>query len=267
MKLREKNSKIRETEDEQIRQALAQRAEKVKVSPEDTRRMADFVHRRIEEENRMKRWSARKIAVVAAAVCVLGTITAIAAGKVVSIGSDSSWNDAVYDYKEAKEMKDLVGFEVKTPETFKNGYAFYAAIPVQNESKDADGNTVQTATSLDVIYHKKGMPDLFIGINGTDMQGGKPTGDQTATHGGVTVCYSCDNYRFVPPNYQMSEEEEKLVEAGELYISYGSSEVEDRQSKSMNWEDEGVFYSVSSFDNGMSAEEFFQMAAEIIDAE
>ena len=65
----------------------------------------------------MRRWSARKIAIVAAAVCVFGTITAIAAGKVVGVSSHSTWEEAVYDYDEAKKMKELVGFEIRTPET------------------------------------------------------------------------------------------------------------------------------------------------------
>lgn len=85
MKLRTKNDGKREREDEQIRQALIRQAGTVKVSGEDTRRMVQSVHRKIEEESSMRRWSARKIAIVAAAVCVFGTITAIAAGKVVGV--------------------------------------------------------------------------------------------------------------------------------------------------------------------------------------
>ena len=71
--------------DERIRRALTRRAETVRVSSQDSRRMIGSVHRKIEEENRMRKWSAKKIVVVAAAVCVFGTITAVAAGKIVGI--------------------------------------------------------------------------------------------------------------------------------------------------------------------------------------
>lgn len=267
MKLRTKNDGKREREDEQIRQALIRHAGTVKVSGEDTRRMVQSVHRKIEEESSMRRWSARKIAIVAAAVCVFGTITAIAAGKVVGVSSHSTWEEAVYDYDEAKKMKELVGFEIRTPETFSNGYAFDMALPTQEESKDADGNTVQKATSLTLCYRKKGMEDIYITVDGKNLYEPQPATGQAYTHGDVTVYYQCDNYRFVPPNYQVSEEEKAQVEAGTLCISYGSDKVENQKNQSVVWEDGGLYYNIGSFDNTMSAEEFVQMAAEIIDAE
>ena len=91
--------------DERIRRALTRRAETVRVSSQDSRRMIGSVHRKIEEENRMRKWSAKKIVVVAAAVCVFGTITAVAAGKIAGIASYSSWNDAVYQYSKVADME------------------------------------------------------------------------------------------------------------------------------------------------------------------
>ena len=52
----------------------------------------------------MRKWSARKIVTVAAAVCVLGTITAVAAGKITQTSSHSyHTNDFTYDKLEEME--------------------------------------------------------------------------------------------------------------------------------------------------------------------
>lgn len=125
--------------EEQIRQALSRQAETVRVSSQDSQRMIRSVHRKIEEENRMRKWSAKKIVVVAAAVCVFGTITAVAAGKIAGIASYSSWNDAVYQYSKVADMEKEVGFEAKIPEAFANGYGFTSALPGSQESRDAEG--------------------------------------------------------------------------------------------------------------------------------
>ena len=68
-----------------------------------------------------------------------------------------------------------------------------------------------------------------------------------------------------PPDYQVSEEEQALADAGKLNIGYGSPEVERTKSQTVYWEDGGVFYTMISFDNTMTAEEFAGMAGEIID--
>lgn len=253
--------------DERIRQALVRQADAVGGSPQDSRRMIQSVHRKIEEERKMKKWSAKKIAVVAAAVCVFGTITAVAAGKIVGISSYSSWNDAVYQYGQIGDLEKTAGFEAKTVENFTNGYTFTAALPSSTESKDGDGNVVESGTDLMLHYEKDGMSEVFISASALGVSGDSLKGTQSLEHNGVTLYYSCDHYRFVPPSYEASDEEKALVEAGELFIGYGSDKVEDKENKSVLWKDGGVTYTLSSFDNTMTADEFLQMAAEIVDAE
>ena len=64
----------------------------------------------------MRKWSPRKIMVMAAAVCVIGSMTAVAAGKVTQISSHSSHaNDFTYD--KLGEMEAKLGFTTKAPET------------------------------------------------------------------------------------------------------------------------------------------------------
>lgn len=254
-----------EETDERIRQALTRRAEAVQATPEDSRRMIRAVHQKIEEDNRMKKWSAKKIVIVAAAVCMFGTITAVAAGKIAGISGSSDWNDAVYQYSQVADVEKKIGFEAKIPETFANGYGFSSALPGTQASRDAQGNVVESVNDMSVGYKKSGMADITLIVAPARLSDIPPSGDSTFAHGDVTLYYTLTENLFVPPDYQVSEEEQALADAGKLNIGYGSAQVERTKSNMIYWEDGGACYTIISFDNTMTAEEFAGMAGEIID--
>ena len=166
----------------------------------------------------MRKWNMKRVFVVAAAVCVLGTITAVAAGKVVyTSGGGSHLDDFTYD--KLGEMETKLGYTTNAPEVFSNGYR----------------------------YDEEGQPD------------------QTFDHNGITLNYTRDQYRFVPPDYQVSDEEKAKEAAGELYISYGSDTVTDQVAQSMLWKDGEKVYIITAMDNPMTAQDMARMAGELID--
>ena len=67
---------------------------------------------------------------------------------------------------------------------------------------------------------------------------------------------------FVPPDYEPSDEEKEKEAAGELYISYGSSQVEHSSVQSMIWEEEERVYILTTMDNPITAEELAHMAGD-----
>ncbi len=78
------------------------------------REMRRSVHRKIEEESGMKKWNMKRVFVVAAAICVLGTITAVAAGKVAyTSGGGSHLDDFTYD--KLGEMETKLGYTTNAP--------------------------------------------------------------------------------------------------------------------------------------------------------
>lgn len=81
---------------------------------------------------------------------------------------------------------------------------------------------------------------------------------------GVTLAFRDTAYLFVPPDYQPTDEEKKQERAGELAISYGSDEVENRQFQSVSWTQDSVEYSLYGFDTGLDSEEMLSMAAELV---
>ncbi len=247
-----------------VNRCLNRRAESLEVTSSDTERMRRLVHTKIEEEPRMKRWSAKRVIVTVAVICALSTVTAIAAGKVAYTSSSSSHNDK-FSYGQIGEMAQKAGVAAKTPETFSNGYTFDYGVPVHNEAMDEERNVIRTAESLNLFYKKDGMPFISVDVNGTALYDGEEPADETFSHGEITLKYSCDQYRFVPPDYQISQEEQEKMDAGELYVSYGSDKVQDSRIQSVSWTDGSDRYIMMTMDSAMTAEELVQMAGEIID--
>lgn len=154
--------------EEQIGRALCSRAESIQVTSADTERMRRSVHRKIEEESGMKKWNMKRVFVVAAAICVLGTITAVAAGKVAYTSAGGSHLDD-FTYDKLGEMETKLGYTTNAPEVFSNGYRFDMGMPTHQDAMDEDGNVIKSAESFSLHYKKDGSPDIFVTVQGTSL--------------------------------------------------------------------------------------------------
>lgn len=251
--------------EEQISLTLLRRSESVQVTSGDAERMKRSVYRKIEEASAMKKWNVKKIVAVAAAVCVLGSITAVAAGKITQVTSQSSHLDEFPYSQLAKEEKRL-GLGTKAPEAFGNGYRFEAGIPVARSGMDQDGNVMEKGEDLSLTYKKDGQPDidLYVQNSSTYEEERKPA--EVLDHNGIAIGYNSDEYLFVPEDYQASDGEQAKEDAGKLFISYGADQVEHKVIQSVSWKDNGLIYMMQTSDSSMTAGEMAQMAGEMIDA-
>ena len=94
------------------------------------------VYEKIEREgNYMKKGFMKKAVAAVAAICVFGSMTAFAIGKIAGITSRTDIRDEVHTYEQALELQKENGPMVDFPEKFSNGYAFKAAVPVNYETK------------------------------------------------------------------------------------------------------------------------------------
>ena len=235
-----------------LRETLKERADALKTGPEDAERMCRAVNQRIEEEGSMRRrWNISKTAAVTAAICIIGAMTAVAAGKATMSYSFSSHDDEFTQYSQLTAAENEIGFDVKAPETFSNGYRFVSGVPVYSQGQDESG--------------KEGQKDLYLDVSKSPLMDEESAWDQTEEHGGITLGYSSNHYRMVPPDYEMTAEEIAQSEAGDLMIAYGSDKITDQTLQSLSWEDNGHLYTLFGFDTGLSPEDFYQMAGEIID--
>ncbi len=253
--------------DSQIKEALAYEAENLPELSGREEALRNRVMRQIEEEQSMKtrNWNVKRVLVTAAVMCVLGSAAAMAAGRFVGISSHSSRDEIFTDYGKIGEIaeKNQIPFEVKAPETFSNGYAFAEGIPVNEAGIDSEGNETQLPAAISLTYRKTGMADVTLHESSASSASGEMAGNMHLEDG-TAYYYNQDHYMFVPPSYELSEEEQAAVDAGELVVSYGTEEVEESQISSVIWENEDVLYVLQSFNTSLTEEEMIDMAAEVI---
>ena len=179
------------------------------------------------------------------------------------------WRRISTEYSQLAEKEEQRGdLKQKAPEAFSNGYRFAYGTPVYSRGEDEQGNVVKEQQDLSLMYSKgkHGGSEPEYRTRLIYLMNPMPP-DQTAVHEGITLKYSQDHYRMVPPDYEPSAEEKAQEAAGELVISYGTDRVIDQTAQTLTWEDNGQFYTLLGFDVEMTPEEFYQMAGEIIDAE
>ena len=199
------------------------------------------VYEKIEREgNYMKKGFMKKAVAAVAAICVFGSMTAFAIGKIAGITSRTDIRDEVHTYEQALELQKENGPMVDFPEKFSNGYAFKAAVPVNYETEDKDGNKLGNGTQLSVTYGKDGMEDVTFSAE-VGMDG-----------------------ELTPADYELTEEDKKAQEDGNFNLAYGSDKVEVMTSYTVEWNMDGQGYSLFKFGEDLGAEEMFGMAEEII---
>ncbi|MFR8165779.1 MAG: hypothetical protein ACLU8D_07170 [Enterocloster sp.] len=158
---------------------------------------------------------------------------------------------------------------MKSVEGFSNGYTFKEAVPKHEETQDEGKNRLDQGMSMAFTYEKEGMEDvelsgsrLFVGMQD------ESSADQVMTlEDGTVLSYSSTVNKFVPPDYEITEEEKKLQEEGKLNVAYGSDEVEVMTSAAVTWEQEDISYCLFTFEESMSAEELLSMAKEVAEQE
>lgn len=207
-----------------------------------------------------------RILIAAAVICLL-TITAFAAEQ-ARIHSFTNRNSEYQNsYGELKQVMEKAGFQLSLPEQFDNGFCFKQVETTEVAGDDDAGNQVLTFMEVSVTYENPQGKQL-------DFYAVPNLGDATVedtrtpviskTVGGVTLNYYVDHYKFVPADYEPSQEDQQWVQQPGNYLTYGADAVEERDFASLSWKtDDGVF---SFMEMGTSVEPdvLFAMAEEII---
>ena len=247
-----------------IKQALKEEAEKVSAF-ENTEKAKENIMRNIKkEEIYMKKTNFKKTVIIAAAICVIGSITAIGGGLFGSITSHSSHLDEITDFSKVAELTEKADLNMKYIENFSNGYSFSYAVPQYSSYDDNEtGKTSEEWTDVSMTYKKDNSNDIY--FEATTHNLGDTSSDDTAECDGITLNYTKQQYLFVPPDYEPTEEEKTLQNEGKLEISYGSDKKEYKTYEYLSWQDGGIYYSLSAFDALIGKDELTGMAKEIIE--
>lgn len=210
------------------------------------RREAD---QRKKEKNDMT-FKMKKLMAIAAALCLI-CMTCYAAVEIGNYESRSTVDFA--EYNQLSQAEKETGFEFKRVESFSNGFKFSFGGVNESSKTDKDGNLIVEAKGIDLAYvNDEGKHvALFVVEKNFYENEALPAG------------YSSDTYKFVPEDYQLTDEDKRMMEEGDFFVSYGSDAVEINEMENYYWEDGGLVYGLLAFDCGLGEDGLAAMAQEI----
>lgn len=237
--------------------------------------VSDFLKTRIdmeitarqEESVMKKKMHFKRYIAAAACVCLLVPAGIFAGGKVSSYTSstDAAGYETSASWEDLDAMEKKAGIETDAVERFANGYQYKEISTVPFNALDDAGNKMFKEIDLEVTYQDAAGKELNCYMHRADERmTDERTPDQTAEYDGIVVNYYQETYKFVPADYEKTAEDQALEAKGNYYISYGNDTVEVQESMSVNWEKDGVSYSIQGFDADLTPAEMFTMAGEMI---
>ena len=216
-----------------------------------------------EEEKKMKRFNMKKAVIATvAAVMVFGTL-AVASSGVKFIASHSSVIPDYTKYSDLSTAETSVGVITNAPENFSNGYRFSGINIVENSYENEEHNTIDSFRSISIRY-KNGSDSVSYDVDPRPINAGYTShSTDIIEENGITYYYNELHSKWVPGNYQPTDEEKAQVEAGTLNIGYGADKISYSDSKSITWEIDGNSHELFCMDVDISKEELLNMALEI----
>lgn len=88
--------------------------------------------------------------------------------------------------------------------------------------------------------------------------------DDTLQIGEVLAGFRQITNKFVPPDYELTEEDEKNMENPNFNLAYGTEEVEMDTGYSVLWVENDILYELYGTDLSISGSDMLHMAEELI---
>lgn len=255
----------REDWEEKIKNVLALECESITAPRDLKERIDEQIRESQKEAGNMKKLSVKKLVIGVAVGCLLVSGGAFAAGRVVTLSSHSYLWDAYRSYGDMDKAQAKLGYPTDAVESFSNGYRFDRMSVDDVNGTDADGNVIYTYKDFNISYKKSGEPSVWLDASKPvepSVRSGEPEAKRQVN--GITLYYDTTTYKFVPPSYELTDEDKANLEKDDFTISYGTSEVQIRLASDVIWEKDGVQYILMGFDLNLGADDMFDMAEEVM---
>lgn len=263
--------KMNEYQDEEIRFGLAQKAAEIEPSAELFSSIKqNIIEMEREEEMKKKVFSLKKSkpSIVVLTCCVLLLVSTAVIGATLGTSWIGHTNHKYASFpSEERIIKDL-GFAPKYLEILPGGFEFSRGGIGKSQLKDEAGNVITETKEVDFTY-TRGTEKSPLSL--TVSQINEEFIDNSSSrlidnYNGIKLYYYEKDYKFVPPGYVLTEADKRADEAGELEISYGSSEISYENVQGLGWYEDGLRYMVMGSDYNFTIEEMVEMSKAIIDA-
>lgn len=255
--------------DDKLKQIIKSELDRVTPDAQAENRCLREIHKKIEMRSGIMKFNKKRMVAALAAVCtitVMGTVTAIAGGKITGLFSSTSRDEMVHSKAELIQLAERqMGTTPKIVDTFSNGISFNEGSITKVEGRDENQNPLITYPELYAGYGENNRVGLDIYEHQDMIPQGSSVVKKQDIYQDITLKACEDNYLFLPPDAKPSEEDSKLEEEGKLMISYGSDKEERKVYRYVNWSENGMDYLLSSFDD-LSCDDLIGMAKEVINA-
>lgn len=203
------------------------------------------------------------VATMVAALC-LTTATCFAMGKIA--GYAGGTHRVSDEYPSSAKIEKVLHAPADSIEKFSNGFAFTSYSVGKTSSYDENGNKMETLPEVALEYQNADQTWLVLNISPvfTGQTFDAPGATEIPYNDEIMFRYHNDHYRFVPVDYEISPEEQELMDANQLYISYGADEVDDCYMSGISWVKDGLCYHLGGKDLPLDQNDMVQMAKEII---
>lgn len=215
-----------------------------------------------------------KTILIAGIVCVLTTVTCVAATDLSGWYGSSSQLTETTTFPDKDEVNEKVGFTPKYIKEFSNGFKFESFNNSNCEKRDESGKAIVKTKSADFDYIKDGKAEnQYLSVSAEKLDEQYIESDDRENlikddYKGIEIEYISYKYKAVPEDYRPSEEEKELCDRGLLQIGYGaeSDEIEESNTQYVSWYEDGILYSIMNFNyDDLSKDDMINMAKEIID--
>ena len=226
------------------------------------------VQQKLQQERKraMKTTSKKRIGIATVCCFLLLGLTGFAIGKVT--GYFGSAHFMSHQLPTEQELQKELGSVPTLVENFSNGYTFDSYYRGDTSQVDDNNTPIETVPMIDLGYIDKNQNrnGISLTIQPQWKQEEPSEADKTEMISGIQInIYEIEN-KFVPPNYEPTEEEIELQEQGLLNLAFGSDTVEENHSTLLTWQKDNLSYSLLYTGHGeVSAAELLDMAKEIIE--
>ena len=260
--------------DRDIKEYLKNEADMVSAPEDMFFKVRNEILRKEEKRNfNMKyRFLRPKTALIAGIICVITTVTCVAATNLSGWYGSSSKLTEIKTFPTETIVQEKVGFIPKFVESFENGFEFKTFNYSNNEIKNEKGDTINKFKSADFDYKRENSENnqyLIMSADKIDQQyldENVLNNSVKEQYKGITIEYTSNQYKAVPEGYEPLEEEKELQDKGLLQIGYGSDEITVSENKAVIWYEDGISYCiVNSNYTDLTQEDMINMAKEVID--
>ena len=276
MKTQRKPVSDKRREEETIRTLLRGSVQQIEASEGMKRRIDDRIAAELgKEKSRMKRISMKKMCAGIAVACLLAGMACIAGSSRKYMSGSSSADPDYTSFQDMEKAESAAGYEVKAVERFGNGFLFHSITMMDGALHNDRGEKEETQKEIRIDYRKEqeGI-SLFTRrlyeYERIQLENGEKISDavydQTLAVGDVEVGFCRIMNKFVPPDYELTKEDEENMENPNFNLAYGASEVTLNTGYSVSWIQDGISYHLYGVDLSLDGDEMLEMAREIIES-